>query len=100
MASSFTRWTPLSKGLASLQSLPPLKLIRSLERQTIQAKEAGKASMMPREEFKLEVDRYLSGKDTEASEILYFKTYKSQLSIIEQLNSWYPYSPPEALRAE
>jgi len=28
---------------------------------------------MPREEFKREVDRYLTGKDTEPWEILYFK---------------------------
>ena len=43
-----------------------------------------KASTMPREEFKREVDRYLTGKDTEAWEILYFKAYKSQLPVIEQ----------------
>jgi hypothetical protein len=39
---------------------------------------------MPREEFKREVDRYLTGKDTEPWEILYFKAYKSQLPVIEQ----------------
>ncbi len=43
-----------------------------------------KASRMPREEFKREVDRYLTGKDTEPWEILYFKAYKSQLPVIEQ----------------
>ena len=43
-----------------------------------------KASTMPREEFKREVDRYLTGKDTEPWEILYFKAYKSQLPVIEQ----------------
>jgi hypothetical protein len=43
-----------------------------------------KAHTMPREEFKREVDRYLTGKDTEAWEILYFKAYKSQLPVIEQ----------------
>jgi hypothetical protein len=39
---------------------------------------------MPREEFKREVDRYLTGKDTEPWEIIYFKVYKSQLPVIER----------------
>jgi hypothetical protein len=43
-----------------------------------------KASTMPREEFKREVDRYLTGKETEPWEILYFKAYNSQLPVIEQ----------------
>src|ERR1019366_1612172 len=43
-----------------------------------------KANTMPREEFKREVDRYLTGKETEPWEILYFKAYKSQLPVIEQ----------------
>jgi len=43
-----------------------------------------KATTMPREEFKREVDRYLTGKDTEQWEIFCFKAYKSQLPVIEQ----------------
>jgi len=43
-----------------------------------------KAQEMPREEFKREVERHLTGKETEPWEILYFKAYKSQLSVIEQ----------------
>ena len=43
-----------------------------------------KASAMPREDFKREADRYLTGKETEPWEILYFKAYKSQLPVIEQ----------------
>jgi hypothetical protein len=39
---------------------------------------------MPREEFKRAVDHYLTGKETEPWEILYFKAYKSQLPVIEQ----------------
>jgi len=39
-----------------------------------------KASTMPKEEFKREVDRYLTGKDTEPWEIIYFKVYKSQFA--------------------
>jgi hypothetical protein len=43
-----------------------------------------KAGSMPREEFKLEVERHLTGKETEPWEIIYFKLYKSQLPVIEQ----------------
>jgi hypothetical protein len=43
-----------------------------------------KAATMPREEFKRAVDHYLTGKETEPWEILYFKAYKSQLPVIEQ----------------
>jgi hypothetical protein len=43
-----------------------------------------KATTMPREEFKREVDRYLTGKESEPWELLYFKAYKSQLPVIEQ----------------
>jgi hypothetical protein len=43
-----------------------------------------KARELPREEFKREVERHLTGKETEPWEILYFKTYKSQLPVIEQ----------------
>jgi hypothetical protein len=43
-----------------------------------------KARELPREEFKREVERHLTGKDTERWEILYFKAYKSQLPVIEQ----------------
>src|SRR2546425_807654 len=37
---------------------------------------------MPREEFKREVERHLTGQETEPHEILYFKVYKSQLPVI------------------
>src|SRR6266704_2536251 len=43
-----------------------------------------KASSMPREEFKREVERHLTGQETEPHEILYFKVYKSQLPVIEE----------------
>src|SRR5215470_10196335 len=43
-----------------------------------------KASTMPKEEFRREVDRYLTGKETEPWEILYFKVYKSQIPVVEQ----------------
>ncbi len=43
-----------------------------------------KAKGLPREEFKRAVERHLTGQETEAWEIMYFKLYKSQLPIIEQ----------------
>jgi hypothetical protein len=43
-----------------------------------------KARSMPKEEFKREVDKELTGKETEPHEILYFKVYKSQIPVIEQ----------------
>ena len=43
-----------------------------------------KARAMPKEEFKREVERELTGKDTEPWEIIYFKFYKSQLPVIEK----------------
>ena len=43
-----------------------------------------KANAMPKEGFKDEVQRHLTGKETEPWEIIYFKLYKSQLPVIEQ----------------
>ena len=43
-----------------------------------------KAREMPKEEFKRDVDRHLTGKDREPWEIIYFKMYRSQLPVIEQ----------------
>ena len=43
-----------------------------------------KAREMPKEEFKQEVERKLTGQETEAWEIIYFKLYKSQLPVVEQ----------------
>jgi hypothetical protein len=43
-----------------------------------------KANSMPRAEFKQEVERHLTGQETEPYEILYFKVYKSQLPVIEE----------------
>jgi len=43
-----------------------------------------KAQVLPREQFKREVERHLTGRETEAWELLYFKLYKSQLPVIEQ----------------
>jgi hypothetical protein len=39
---------------------------------------------MPKEEFKHEVEKHLTGKDTEPYELVTFKLYKSQLPVVEQ----------------
>jgi hypothetical protein len=43
-----------------------------------------KAKELPREEFRREVERHLTGKATEPWEIIYFKLYKSQLPVVEK----------------
>jgi hypothetical protein len=43
-----------------------------------------KAKELPKEGLKTEVERYLSGKETEPWEIIYFKLYKSQIPVVEQ----------------
>jgi hypothetical protein len=39
---------------------------------------------MPKEEFRQEVEKELTGKAAEPHEIIYFKLYKSQIPMIEQ----------------
>jgi hypothetical protein len=43
-----------------------------------------KAKELPKEGFKVEVERHLTGKDAESWEIIYFKLYKSQLPVVEK----------------
>ena len=43
-----------------------------------------KAKDLPREDFKREVERHLTGRETEPWELIYFKFYKSQIPVIEQ----------------
>ena len=43
-----------------------------------------KARELPKEHFKHEVEKHLTGKDMEPTEIIYFKLYKSQIPVIEQ----------------
>ena len=39
---------------------------------------------MPKAEFQREVEKELTGKDSEPSELIYFKVYQSQIPVIEQ----------------
>ena len=43
-----------------------------------------KARQMPKAEFQREVEKELTGKDSEPSELIYFKVCKSQIPVIEQ----------------
>jgi hypothetical protein len=43
-----------------------------------------KAQSLPKEEFKREVERHLTGRETEPWELLYFKIFKSQVAVIER----------------
>src|SRR5271170_5970387 len=43
-----------------------------------------KAKELPKESFKREVERHLTGEESEPWELIYFKLYKSQLPVIEQ----------------
>jgi hypothetical protein len=43
-----------------------------------------RARVLPKEEFRREVEKELTGKDSEPWEIIYFKLYKSQIPVVEQ----------------
>jgi hypothetical protein len=43
-----------------------------------------KAQELPKEGFKVAVERHLTGKETEPWEIIYFKVYKGQPRVVEQ----------------
>src|SRR3954469_16273993 len=61
------------------------KLARSRDSQSFDcATWLHKAREMPKEQFRQEVEKELTGKDTEPHEIIYFKLYKSQIPVVEQ----------------
>jgi len=43
-----------------------------------------KAKELPKEGFKGEIERHLTGKETEPWEMIYFMLYKSQLRVVER----------------
>ena len=61
-----------------------VKVVRTNGRDFDCAPWVHKAIELPREEFRREVEKQLTGQETEPWEILYFKVYKSQLPVIEQ----------------
>jgi hypothetical protein len=61
------------------------KLARSREGQQFDcATWLHKAHILPKEEFRREVEKELTGKDSEPWELIYFKLYKSQIPVVEQ----------------
>ena len=61
-----------------------VKVARGTEKELRLCTLGAQGTRMPKEEFKREVERHLTGKETEPWEMLYFKVYKSQLAVIEQ----------------
>ncbi len=59
------------------------KIARAEGQRSICATWLHKAQTMPKQEFKDEVEKYLTGQD-EASDLIYFKLYKSQVPVVEQ----------------
>jgi len=43
-----------------------------------------KARSLPKDQFKREVERELTGRESEPWEIIYFKLYKTQIPVVEQ----------------
>ena len=43
-----------------------------------------KARSLPKDQFKREVEKELTGRESEPSEIIYFKLYKTQIPVVEQ----------------
>ena len=59
------------------------KLARAEGQSFVCAPWVHKARSMPREEFAREVEKELTGRDSEPHEIIYFKVYRSQIPVIE-----------------
>src|SRR6516165_237031 len=72
------------KDVGWTKALELAKLARKQGQRFESATWMHKARELPKEEFKREVERELTGKDSEPSELIYFKVYKSQIPVIEQ----------------
>jgi hypothetical protein len=77
---------PVRSQLKQLGWSKAAELAKVARREREQFKSADwlhKAQSMPHQQFKEEVEKYLTG-ESEASELIYFKVYKSQVPIVEQ----------------
>ncbi len=77
---------PVRSQLKQLGWSKAAELAKVARREREQFKSADwlhKAQSMPHQRFKEEVEKYLSG-ESEPSELIYFKVYKSQMPVIEQ----------------
>ncbi len=78
---------PVRKDVQNIgwsKAIELVKVARSDGREFDCATWLHKARALPKEEFKHEVEKHLTGKDTEPYEIVCFKLYKSQLPVVEQ----------------
>jgi len=77
---------PIRRELKQLGWSKAAELAKVARREREQFKSADwlhKAQSLPHQRFKEEVEKYLTG-ESEASELIYFKIYKSQAPVIEQ----------------
>ncbi len=77
---------PIRRELKEVGSSKAIELAKVARREREQFKSADwlhKAQSMPHQQFKEEVEKYLTG-ESEASELIYFKVYKTQMPVIEQ----------------
>jgi hypothetical protein len=72
------------KAVGWTKGLELAKLARKQGPQFKSATWMHRARQMPKEEFRREVERELTGKDSEPAELIYFKVYRSQIPIIER----------------
>src|SRR5450631_4732116 len=72
------------KQLGWTKGLELAKLARQQGERFESATWLHKARQMPKAEFQREVEKELTGKDSEPSELIYFKVYRSQIPVIEQ----------------
>ncbi|PYV65676.1 MAG: hypothetical protein DMG97_31600 [Acidobacteria bacterium] len=73
------------KRVGWTKGLELAKLARRRDRQGFDcATWLHKARVLPKEQFRREVEKELTGKETEPWEIIYFKLYKSQIPVVEQ----------------
>ena len=75
---------PRLQGIGWSKAVELVKVARRDREQFDCATWLHKAEELPKEEFKREVEGYLTGKETEPWELIYFKVFSSQLPVIEQ----------------
>ena len=78
---------PIRRELKQVGWAKAVELVKVAKRDQQQFESATwlhKARSLPKEDFKAEVERELTGRDTEPSGLMYFKVYKSQMPVIEQ----------------
>ena len=78
------QFRPELKQIGWAKAAELVKVARSDGQQFESAIWLHKARSLPQVEFKHEVEKHLTGKDTEPYDLITFKLYKSQLPVVEQ----------------